>query len=133
MKKKILLLLAVAFLVVSYGVIFYFRAEVRLEIPTATKITVFSGSNGQSVEIVDEEAIRSITENLNGLSFRRGKSSRNYEGYAYELTFYDAEGDQIALVKVMSRDRISCRDRFLHSEEGSTGVDTDYLERLFSP
>ncbi len=132
MKKKIWIFGTVILLILVYGVILYTMQEVHLNIGQAAKITVFAGASGKTAEVTDAETVRAITDDFNRLTLERGSSSKKYEGCVYELTWFDAEGNAIQSVRVMSADRISSKDRFLLVKQGSDGLHMAVLDELFS-
>ncbi len=132
MKKKIWIGGIVVLLILVYGVLLLALQELRFEIADAAKLTVFSGSNGQTVEVTDQGVIETITQHFNRLSFQKGKSSRDYEGCAYVLTWYDSQGAPIESITVMGEDRISYRNRFCQIEPGTEQICLSYMEELYS-
>jgi len=105
-------------------------APQKLGIGKAATLTVFAGETGQKITLADADTIRAITENLNSLSFERGKRA-NIDGYRYTLTWYDAEGNVIESLVVQSESEI-IRDKHLYhnTTEGST-IDLSLLDALF--
>lgn len=68
------------------GLRFSLRAD-RVE-----KITIFSGTTGEEVEVTDREEIDKIVGYVNAMALERDKVSLGYMGYGYHLTFYGRWG-----------------------------------------
>ena len=64
------------------GLRFSLRAD-RVE-----KITIFSGTTGEEVEVTDREEINKIVGYVNAMALERDKVSLGYMGYGYHLTFF---------------------------------------------
>ncbi len=105
--------------------------ELKFDIDKATKITIFSGSMGKSVEITDEQQISHITDNFNELTFTKQKSSKSYDGFAYSITWYDSDNNKIEAITVMRENRISYNDYFYHCNQADASIDIAYLMALF--
>ncbi len=127
MKKITALLLMILFV---FGLAGCAKQTVQFDIKVANKITIFSGSTGQKIEVTDKSAVDHITANFNSVAFRKDKSSKGYEGYAYQITWYDADGKQIELVTVMRATRISYDGYFYDAMEADYEIDMDFIEEL---
>ncbi len=127
MKKITALLLTILFVLGLAGCA---KQNVQFDIKVADKITIFSGSTGEKVEITDTSAVDHITSNFNALAFSKDKSSEGYDGYAYQITWYDADGKQIELATVMSATRISYDGYFYDTMEADHEIDIDFIEEL---
>ncbi len=128
--KKIICALVTVILLIS--LVSCAKREVQFEIGTASKIKIFSGSTGQSVEITDSEIIKTITDDINSHTFTKDKSSKNWEGFSYYITWYAPDGEQMEEVIVMTESRISYDDYFYDKEECNCEIDTAYIEALFA-
>lgn len=102
--------------------------SVSFEIEDAAMIKLRSGMDGTMVEITSQDDISRITENINALKFEKGYSSKDYGGWSYWLTWYDAEGVQLDEMTVMDDNRVSYQEFFYVSIGG--GIDTAYFDRL---
>lgn len=103
----------------------------KFEISGASKITVFSGSTGEYVEVTDETDIKHITDNINALSFSRDKSSKEQNGFSYSLTWYDSDNEPIDGLIIMSEYQISYDDYFYNGMEADNEIDIEFIEGLF--
>ncbi len=127
MKKITGLLLTILFV---FGLAGCAKQNVQFDIKVANKITIFSGSTGEKVEITDKTAVDHITSNFNSIAFSKDKSSKGYDGYAYQITWYDADGKQIGFVTVMTATRISYDGYFYNAIEADCEIDMDFIEEL---
>ncbi len=108
------------------------KQNLQFEIENVTKISVFSGSTGKSVEITDEETIAHITDNINSLTFVKNKSSKNYNGFTYSITWYDADNEKTYALTIMGKNAISYDDYFYNISDSNTSIDVEYIDSLFS-
>ena len=97
MKKYIALFLA---LVCVLGLAGCSDKNMTFDIGTANKINIKSGLTGDEVNIADNEFIQSITENINSLRFEKTSKVNGKVGYAYMLTWFDTEDNQIARITI---------------------------------
>ncbi len=126
--KKIIFALIAVFLLIS--IVSCAKQEIQFEIGTASKVKIFSGSTGKSVEITDAAVIKTITDDINSHKFIKDKSSKNWEGFSYYITWYDANGEQMEEVIVMNGSRISYNDYFYDKEECKCVINIEYIEGL---
>ncbi len=127
MKKVISALIAIFLLISVVGCA---KHDIQFEIGMASKVKIFSGSTGRSVEITDAEVIKTITDDINSHKFTKDKSSKNWEGFSYYITWYDANGKQMEEVIVMNGSRIRYNDYFYDKEECSCEINTEYIKDL---
>ena len=97
MKKYIALVLV---LVCVLGLVGCSDKNMTFDIGTANKINIKSGLTGDEVNIADNEFIQSITENINSLRFEKTSKVNEKVGYAYMLTWFDTEDNQIARITI---------------------------------
>ena len=64
------------------------------EITGAEKLTVMSGTTGESIEITSTDDIKYITDNINALNYSKGKRV-NSDGWSYSLQWFDENGKAI--------------------------------------
>ena len=100
----------------------------EIQIPEAEKLVVRSGNDGEAVEVMDQEAIRRVTENINALKFEKGYSSEDYDGWRYTLSWYDSDGGLLESITVMTDNQISYGGYFYVSI--GAGIDTALLDEL---
>ncbi len=128
MKKLIIFCLTLALFTIS--LVGCAKREIQFEIGTASKVKIFSGSTGRSAEITDAEVIKTITDDINSHKFTKDKSSKNWEGFSYYITWYDADGEQMEEVVLMNGSRISYNDYFYDKEECNCEINIEYIEDL---
>lgn len=108
------------------------KQNLQFDIENAARIKIFSGSLGKYAEITDEETIAHITDNINGLSFEKNKSSKNTNGFAYSLTWYDNDNNVIDGLIIMDETRIGYDDYFYDKDEVNGSIDIEYIKGLFA-
>ena len=106
-------------------------ADLDFNIKDVDKITIFSGTAGEQVEIVNDEQIDHITNNLNNLSFIKDKSSKGYDGFLYNITLYDSNEEKIDDIIIMNDNRISYNDYFYYVADNDKEIDIGYLDGVF--
>lgn len=105
MKKRIIVITSVSiigalFIIAVIGLVGIFSKNMTFDIGEAAKINIKSGLTGEETNIADNEFIKDITENINSLRFEKTSSTDGKVGYAYMLTWYDADNTQIACVTI---------------------------------
>jgi len=74
--------------------------NLTFDIGVASRVHIKSGLTGDEVNITDSELIKSITADINSLTFIKTSSSEGEVGYAYMLTWFDAADKQIAQITI---------------------------------
>ncbi|MCD7772090.1 MAG: hypothetical protein LUH23_08420 [Oscillospiraceae bacterium] len=103
---------------------------VTFDIDGASKILLMSGSSGETVEITDEETIKYITDNINGMTFNQDISSRHHNGWSYSLRWYDSEDNLIEYIVVMSATRTDYDNYFYNEMDADSEIDIEFLKEL---
>lgn len=101
---------------------------VNIDASKVSKIVVFDGNTGYEVEITEESHINHIINNLNGVTFQKGKSSFGYMGYSFNTTIFDKDGRAIKEIIINSKDMIRYKG-FFYSTVDHT-IDYDYIDEL---
>lgn len=89
---------------------------------------VLTSIDGRQLEISDAETIRQITDNISALTFQKGRSSRNTNGFGPFVQWYDAEGKRLDAISVLDGQTIMYDDHFWTTDTGS--IDKDLIDRL---
>lgn len=127
MKKWITLTLALACVLALTAC----KKETHLEIGQATSISIYSGLRGDSVSVTDADEIAYITDNINAVTFEKGRRQNEGEnGYAYSLSWYDENLTRIASLYVMDEYTVVHDGRYYNGMEADNEIDTDYLRVL---
>lgn len=105
MKKKIIVLVSIAIIGIMVAIValvinYFATYNMTFNIGTAAKINIKSGLTGAEVYIADNEFIKDITENINSLRFEKNSPTDGKVGYAYMLTWYNADDTEIATVTI---------------------------------
>lgn len=130
MKKLIALLLA---LVCVLGLLGCSDKNVTFDIGTASKINIKSGLTGDEVNIADNEFIQNITENINSLRFEKTSATDGKVGYAYVLTWFDTEDNQIATITITEENgyQIS-HDGYYYKVGADFSIDTALIDEMLN-
>ena len=131
-KKLIIrwIFVAIALGVVIFGV-WYFIPKTFLkgvEPEEVAKISVFNGSSGDRMEIVDPEEIKYIVNNIQNTKMKRDKLCVGYMGFSFSMRFLDKDGNIIDDFTINSSDTIRGRKFFYTCEDDSLCY--DYLSEL---
>ena len=102
----------------------------KFEIGDAAKIIVYSGTTGEQVEITDTESIQHITDNINGLTYSKGKKV-NSDGWSYALIWYDKDGNEQKKLTVLNEYTVIYDGRYYKGMEADYEIDLNFLEKLF--
>ena len=126
MKKWITLTLALACVLALTAC----KQETHLEIGQATRISIYSGLRGDSVSVTNADEITYITDNINAITFEKGRRQNEGEnGYVYSLHWYD-EDRLIADLVIMDEYTAVCDGYYYNGMEADHEIDTDYLLAL---
>ena len=106
--------------------------SMTFDIGEVNKIELRSGTDGTTVEITSAEDTQYITDNINALTFSKGESSQDYNGWSYWLKWYDSENTLIEEIVVMDADLIDYKDYFYSSTETYNRIDIDYFDTLLA-
>ena len=130
MKKYIALVLA---LVCVLGLAGCSDKNMTFDIGTANKINIKSGLTGDEVNIADNEFIQSITENINSLRFEKTSKVNGKVGYAYMLTWFDTEDNQIARITITEENgyQIS-HDGYYYKVGADLCIDTELIDEMLN-
>ncbi len=128
--KKISMFLLLSAILFSMSACASYKIE--LDIDGAEKMTAFSGSTGKHIDITDKDIITTITNGFTDHEFTNAGWDRNNEGFAYIVTWYDADGNTLDEVSVLNGHRISYNDCFYDKEECRCVLPIWELEQLFS-
>jgi hypothetical protein len=128
-KKKIwIFILIPLMLILLYTGTYIPHKVVNIDPATVSKITVFDGSTGYSIDITDKNKINHIINNLNEITFQKGKSSFGYLGYRFNTSIFDDKGKEIKELIINSKDTIRYKGFFYTSEDQQ--IDFDFIEEL---
>ncbi|WP_285858593.1 hypothetical protein [Neobacillus niacini] len=130
MKKKIWMLVITipCVLLLLFSFTFIPHKLVNITPSDVSKIKVFDGNTGYQVEITDRKHINHIINNLNGVTFKKGKPSFMYMGYSFRTTIFDHKGKPIKELTINSSDTIRYKGFFYTST--NKNIDYDYIEKL---
>ena len=119
-------------LVLALSMVGCAEKSMTFDIGEASKIELRSGIDGTTVEITRTEDIQYITDNINALTFSKGESSQNYDGWSYWLKWYDSQNTLMEEIVVMGADLIDYKDYFYSNTETDNKIDIDYFDTLLA-
>ena len=128
--RKIMALVLV--LVLALSMVGCSNKSMTFDIGEVNKIELRSGIDGTTVEITRTEDIQYITDNINALTFSKGESSQNYDGWSYWLKWYDSQNTLMEEIVVMGADLIDYKDYFYSNTETDNKIDIDYFDTLLA-
>ena len=89
MKKTFAIVICLVFILSLIGC-----GKKSFEIVGADKLTVFSGTTGESIEITNTDDIKFITDNINAQNYSKGGKVHS-SGFSYALQWFDKDGKMI--------------------------------------
>lgn len=129
LKKRKWIIVAIPLaLLLLFALTYIPHMVVRIDASKVYEITVLDGNTGNKIEITNRTDIDHIINNLNGVTFRKGKSSFGYKGYSFRTTIYDDKGKSIQELIINSNDTIRYKGFFYTAENNS--IDYDYIQQL---
>ena len=105
-KKPIFWIIAVV-IVVYLSLSMNFTMNLKREVSDAAKIRLRGGSYWKGMEITDAETIQRITDDVKGMIFMPSSISIGTGGWSYELTWYDAEGNEMESLVILTDNKVS--------------------------
>lgn len=127
-KYAIFAILLVLFL--AFALTYIPHSIVNISPSDVSKIHVFDGTTGYELEITDKTYINHIINNLNDVTFQKGKLSFLSMGSSFRTTIYNQKGKEIKRLIINSSDSVKYRGFFRHSIDGL--IDYDYIKNLFN-
>ena len=107
--------------------------NMTFDIGEAAKINIKSGLTGAEVNIADNEFIKGLTENINSLSFKKTSTTDENVGYAYMLTWYNADDTEIAAVTITDENgyQIS-HDGYYYKVDADLNIDIELIDEMLN-
>ena len=133
MRKKIVICIAVAAVLLLLGIVWY---RMPVSLPTADsedigRIYIFDGRTGKSADIRESWKIERIVEDLKGVTLKREGISLGYMDVGLRITLYDASGKEVrgwSKFKIKDAGNIR-KDPFFYRVVGGE-IDLTYIESL---
>ncbi|WP_300385671.1 hypothetical protein [Clostridium sp.] len=131
-KKRYLIFIFSIFCVLSIYYIYNTKHNVKAEDIThnISLINIFSGNTGKEINVDNKDDINRIIMNLNNIEFQKDKSSKDFDGYAFAISFYDLKGTKKDSVIINSINTIIYNDYFYKDRNSS--IDYDFINGLFN-
>jgi len=93
---------------------------------SVSRIYVSDGQSGYELNLNDRDDIYAVMNNLNDVTFQKGKPSIGYMGYSYRVTLYDQDGDELDEFIINSEDTLRYHGFFYTAKSGN--IDYDKLD-----
>ncbi|MCT4782256.1 MULTISPECIES: hypothetical protein [Exiguobacterium] len=90
---------------------------------SVARIHVFDGQSGYELNLSDRDDIYAVMNNLNDITFQKGKTSFGYMGYSYRVTLYDQDGDELDEFIINSEDTLRYHGFFYTAKSGKIDYD----------
>ncbi|WP_449539769.1 hypothetical protein [Ferdinandcohnia sp. Marseille-Q9671] len=119
LKLKLTLILIPLMLLLLYSLTYIPQTLFEMDPTEVSRIEIFDGNSGYEITLTSEEEISHIINNLNEVTFKKGKLSAGYLGYRFNTTIYDVEGYPIEELIINSEDTIRYKGFFHYSTEGT--------------
>lgn len=128
MRKRWVIIAIPVVIVLIVALTYIPHKVVSIEPTKVSKITLFDGNTGNELDITDEADIKHIINNLNQVTFQKGKPSFGYSGFSFNTTIFDKDGKAIKELTINSTDTIRYKGFFYTSVDHS--IDYEYIEQL---
>lgn len=128
-RKRTILLAIVLLLALFYATTYIPQKLVHIDPASVGKIHVFDGNTGLQIDITETDDIQHIVNNLNHITFHKGKLSLGYMGYSFRTTIYNKKGKVIKRFIINSSDTIRYNG-FFYKTQGNM-IEYDYMKQLF--
>lgn len=129
MKKRKWMIIAIPFvLLLLFALTYIPHKVVSIDAAKVSEITVFDGNTGNEIKITNITDIDHIINNLNAITFQKGKTSFGYMGYSFKTKIYDEKRKSIKELIINSNDTIRYKGFFYTTENNS--IDYEYIKQL---
>jgi hypothetical protein len=130
-KRKWILLTIPLFLLLIFALTYIPQKVVSIDATSVSKISIFDGNSGNVIEITKPTEIHHIINNLNNVTFQKGKPSFGYSGYSFRTTIFNNKGKTIKELIINSNSTIRYKGFFYTTVDNS--IDYNYIEQIVSP
>jgi len=127
-KYKVIIIVIPLVVVLAYGGTYIPHKVVSIDPADVSKIYIFDGNTGYDFEITDKDDIDHIINNLNEITFQKGKLAFMYMGFSFNTTIYEKKGKVIKELTINSNDTIRYNGFFYTSTDKP--IDYDYIAQL---
>lgn len=124
-KRKYMLMIGLV-VVMLYATTFIPQRVITTSPSSVSNIHVFDGQSGYELNLSDPDDIYAVLNNLNDVTFQKGKPSFGYMGYSYRVTLYDQDGDELDEFIINSEDTLRYHGFFYTAKSGK--IDYDKLD-----
>jgi hypothetical protein len=128
--RTLLLVILPILLIILFGLTYIPHNVISIEESEVSQITIFDGSLGYEIEITDRKRIEHIINNLNDITFQKGKLSLGYMGTHFRVNMINNKGKTIEELIINSEDRIRYKGFFYEAKDNQ--IDIEYITELVS-
>lgn len=133
--KKTLIIASIAFVVLVAGAFIWYnvansKLKFSIDQSKVSTIEIFNGSNGKKYKITEQSNIQHIVKNLNSITFIKGESTRNYNGFTFSTVIMDKGGNELWKGSINSINNIIYKDYFYNDNNSS--IDFNYIKNLLA-
>lgn len=100
----------------------------QLDIKEADYIVLKNEDDNTYIKITDTQTVKKITDYINSLHLKKGKSVRVPPGWSYQLVWYDADNKILEVIGVMDDRTIGYNENYYLVSDGS--IDIDFFNEL---
>ena len=125
-KKRKYLLIVGLVVGLLYATTFIPQRVITTSPSSVSRIHVFDGQSGYELNLNDRDDIYAVMNNLNDVTFQKGKPSIGYMGYSNRVTLYDQDGDELDEFIINSEDTLRYHGFFYTAKSGN--IDYDKLD-----
>ncbi len=128
-KKLVIILVLPIILIGIYGLTYIPQKIISIDAANVSKITIFNGNSGEQMEITDASEIDYLIQNLNQVTFQKGKWSFRYMGYSFRTTIYNKKGRAIKELIINTENTIRYKGFFYTAKDQF--IDYGYIQKMF--
>lgn len=121
-KRKYLLIVGLV-IGLLYATTFIPQQVITTSPSSVARIHVLDGQSGYELNLSDPDDIYTVMNNLNDVTFQKGKPSIGYMGYSYRVTLYDQDGDRLDEFIINSEDTLRYHGFFYTAKSGKIDYD----------
>lgn len=100
----------------------------HLNMKEADHIVLINDKDNTSVKVTDTQTVKKITDDINSLSLKKGKSVRVSPGWNYQLVWHDTKDKILGVIGVVDDSTLGYNDYYYSVSDG--GIDIDFFDEL---
>ncbi|MDY0278662.1 MAG: hypothetical protein RBQ97_11330 [Acholeplasma sp.] len=122
--KKLMFILVICIILTLAGC-----GTKQLSMKESKYIVLKDEDNGEYIEITDEETVEKITNDINSLSLKKGKTIELPPGWSYQLIWYNSNDEIQGVIGIVDGSTLGYKDNY-YSVSKDEIIDIELFDEL---